>query len=157
MKATFKNGDDKTFKGKTASDINKQVKEYEKKHNTGLQHDGPMVKEELEEKIQPFMISYSKYGKHAGFEDAKSLQDLQTKAANLRKKGFKIDKMGRYNPPVNMKDAFDPLTEACWTGYKQVGMKKKGDKMVPNCVPENYDVNEHIEELTEQDDKKKMK
>jgi hypothetical protein len=23
----------------------------------------------------------------------------------------------------------------CWTGYKQVGMKKKGGKMVPNCVP----------------------
>ena len=28
------------------------------------------------------------------------------------------------------------LGEACWTGYKQVGMKKKGDKMVPDCVPE---------------------
>ena len=26
--------------------------------------------------------------------------------------------------------------EACWSDYKQVGMKKKGDKMVPNCVPE---------------------
>ena len=115
-------------------------------------------KEDIDEAIKPFMLSYSdRFGKHAGFEDAKSLQDLQTKAANLRKKGFKIDKMGRYNPPVNMKDAFDPLTEACWTGYKQVGMKKKGDKMVPNCVPENYDVNEHIEELTEEDDKKKMK
>ena len=115
-------------------------------------------KEDIDEAIKPFMLSYSdRFGKHAGFEDAKTLQDLQTKAANLRKKGFKIDKMGRYNPPVNMKDAFDPLTEACWTGYKQVGMKKKGDKMVPNCVPENYDVNEHIEELTEQDDKKKMK
>jgi hypothetical protein len=25
----------------------------------------------------------------------------------------------------------------CWTGYKQVGMKKKGNKMVPNCVPEH--------------------
>ena len=24
---------------------------------------------------------------------------------------------------------------ACWDGYKQVGMKKKGNKMVPNCVP----------------------
>ena len=24
----------------------------------------------------------------------------------------------------------------CWVGYKQVGMKKKGGKMVPNCVPE---------------------
>ena len=28
------------------------------------------------------------------------------------------------------------LQDACWTGYKQVGLKKKGDKMVPNCVPE---------------------
>lgn len=27
------------------------------------------------------------------------------------------------------------ITEACWKGYKQVGMKKKGDKQVPNCVP----------------------
>ena len=24
---------------------------------------------------------------------------------------------------------------ACWEGYKQVGMKKKGNRMVPNCVP----------------------
>jgi hypothetical protein len=24
----------------------------------------------------------------------------------------------------------------CWKGYKQVGMKKKGGKQVPNCVPE---------------------
>lgn len=27
------------------------------------------------------------------------------------------------------------LEEACWSGYTQKGMKKKGDKMVPNCVP----------------------
>lgn len=26
----------------------------------------------------------------------------------------------------------------CWDGYKQVGMKKKGDKMVPDCVPESF-------------------
>ena len=63
-------------------------------------------KEDLDEKIQPFMISYSKYGKHAGFEDAKSLQDLQTKAQKLRAKGFTIDKMGRYNPPVKMKAGY---------------------------------------------------
>ena len=25
--------------------------------------------------------------------------------------------------------------DECWTGYVQRGMKKKGDKMVPNCVP----------------------
>jgi hypothetical protein len=29
------------------------------------------------------------------------------------------------------------ITESCWTGYKQVGMKKKGGKSVPNCVPTN--------------------
>ena len=28
------------------------------------------------------------------------------------------------------------IKEACWVGYKQVGMKKKGDRMVPNCVKE---------------------
>lgn len=26
--------------------------------------------------------------------------------------------------------------EDCWTGYKQVGMKKKGNRMVPNCTKE---------------------
>jgi hypothetical protein len=58
------------------------------------------VNENLEEKIKPFMISYSKQGKHAGFEDADTLPELQKKAASLRSKGFTIDKMGRYNPPV---------------------------------------------------------
>lgn len=28
------------------------------------------------------------------------------------------------------------VDEACWSGYKQVGMKKKGKKVVPDCVPE---------------------
>ena len=31
---------------------------------------------------------------------------------------------------------FKDVWEACWTGYKQVGMKKKNGKNVPNCVPE---------------------
>ncbi len=31
----------------------------------------------------------------------------------------------------------DILIEACWKGYKQVGMKDKGGKQVPNCVPES--------------------
>jgi hypothetical protein len=28
-------------------------------------------------------------------------------------------------------------TDPCWSGYHQVGMKKKGSKKVPNCVPES--------------------
>lgn len=34
------------------------------------------------------------------------------------------------------------LDEKCWDGYTQKGMKKKGKRMVPNCVPE--DVNEKL-------------
>jgi len=30
---------------------------------------------------------------------------------------------------------FKEIQEACWTGYRQAGMKKKGDRQVPNCVP----------------------
>ena len=52
----------------------------------------------------PFRLSYDdKYGKHAGFEDAKTLQDLQNKAQKLRSKGFKINKMGRNTSPVEQK------------------------------------------------------
>lgn len=28
----------------------------------------------------------------------------------------------------------DILSEACWDGYRQVGLKKKGNRTVPNCV-----------------------
>lgn len=31
-------------------------------------------------------------------------------------------------------DTEEELDEACWTGYKKVGMKKKGDRIVPDCV-----------------------
>ena len=42
-----------------------------------------------------------------------------------------------------------PVDEACWTGYKQVGMKKKGKKIVPNCVPEQTLVDKILEEIQE--------
>jgi len=31
----------------------------------------------------------------------------------------------------------EQVDEACWDTHKQVGLKKKGNKMVPNCVPKN--------------------
>ena len=30
---------------------------------------------------------------------------------------------------------YQEILEACWKGYQQQGMKKKGDRQVPNCVP----------------------
>ena len=32
--------------------------------------------------------------------------------------------------------------DPCWDGYKQVGMKKKNGKEVPNCVPEETEITE---------------
>ncbi len=32
-------------------------------------------------------------------------------------------------------DNWGTKSEACWDGYEQKGMKKKGKKLVPNCVP----------------------
>lgn len=35
----------------------------------------------------------------------------------------------------------------CWDGYKQVGMKKKGGRMVPDCVPEEVELEENDKAL----------
>ena len=32
-------------------------------------------------------------------------------------------------------DKWDNMEKACWSGYKQEGMKEKNGRMVPNCVP----------------------
>ena len=43
-----------------------------------------------------------------------------------------------YEPEGEMTEDKDP----CWDTHKQVGMKKKGGKMVPNCVPKEEAVAE---------------
>lgn len=37
-------------------------------------------------------------------------------------------------------DMDEELYEACWDTHKQVGMKKKGNRMVPDCVPKNEEI-----------------
>jgi membrane protein involved in colicin uptake len=34
------------------------------------------------------------------------------------------------------KAATKKSNDPCWDGYEKIGMKKKGGKSVPNCVPE---------------------
>ena len=36
------------------------------------------------------------------------------------------------------KESVNEKRGTCWVGYQQIGMKKKGDRMVPNCVKEIY-------------------
>jgi hypothetical protein len=47
-----------------------------------------------------------------------------------------------------------PLKEQspCWKGYKQIGMKDKGGKQVPNCVPVNEEASDvEYDVVNEQD------
>ena len=39
-------------------------------------------------------------------------------------------------------DCLDEAKGPCWDGFKQVGMKNKGGKQVPNCVPESMSADE---------------
>ena len=39
----------------------------------------------------------------------------------------------------------DLLSEACWDGYRQDGMKNKGGRQVPNCVPVNENETQSVE------------
>ena len=68
--------------------------------------------------------------KHADEKDAQDMMD------RLKKAGVKDIKI--------VKEDLDEASfeEACWVGYKQVGMKNKGGKEVPNCVPEDKEIEE---------------
>ncbi len=37
-------------------------------------------------------------------------------------------------------DMDEEIYEACWDTHKQIGMKKKGNRMVPDCVPKNEEL-----------------
>ena len=42
---------------------------------------------------------------------------------------------------------FSEFSEACWTGYRQAGMKKKGNRQVPNCVPVSEEQSEDSDQV----------
>jgi len=69
-------------------------------------------------------------------KDKASATRRKRRAQNKAGRGGKASK-GQGKKPIMVK------TEArgtCWVGYKQVGMKKKGNRMVPNCVKEEVDI-----------------
>jgi hypothetical protein len=44
---------------------------------------------------------------------------------------------------AQLKTLKENLIKECWESHKQIGMKEKGGKQVPNCVPKNESVNEY--------------
>lgn len=50
-----------------------------------------------------------------------------------------------------LNEEVEKLGEKCWDGYKQEGMKKKGKKIVPNCVPESEEDDKKEDGLNKKD------
>ena len=53
----------------------------------------------------------------------------------FRRKNRQDPNPERSGKAINVATEETQIDEKCWVGYKQVGMKKKGKKIVPNCVP----------------------
>ena len=62
------------------------------------------------------------------------------KLAAAAKKGGKLGQRARFAQTLRGFNEGDG--DPCWDTHKQVGMKKKGGKMVPNCVPKEEAVAE---------------
>jgi hypothetical protein len=70
-----------------------------------------------------------KYNKHIGMDGIHYIMKYD-------------DKLGTYLQGVEIVDESVNEASPCWKGYKQVGMKDKGGRQVPNCVPNESVVNE---------------
>jgi len=103
---------------------------------------GPCAREPGEPK--PKCMSNEKRAKLSKKERAAAV-------AAKRKHDPVADRAGKGGKPVNVSNfgkgklSKESVDEACWVTHKQVGMKKKGNKMVPDCVPKN----EEIEQIDE--------
>ena len=65
--------------------------------------------------------------------------------------GEKMRKKGEKGAPTptQIAKAKNEVAEACWDTHKQVGMKKKGGKMVPDCVPKSEEYEDELNEWGE--------
>lgn len=80
----------------------------------------------------PLLIRLMEYAK----EDAQDDMALHRIAEKLIKlsQDNEVLSMDQYDAVVTDKDVAED-SDPCWKDYKQIGMKKKGGKSVPNCVP----------------------
>ena len=110
-----------------------QVPDYEKKEVGVLVLEAKSVNEapaKLKQTISKKEWSkIPKYNKHIGMDGVHYIMKYD-------------DKIGTYLQGVQIVDESIKEASPCWKGYKQVGMKDKGGRQVPNCVPNESVVNE---------------
>jgi len=70
-----------------------------------------------------------------GVRDLDSEKGTKERKERLEKKrGMKVDDHPEYKKE-EVEEVVEGDGDPCWDSHKQVGMKKKGNRMVPNCVP----------------------
>ena len=83
--------------------------------------------------------------------DPKKVEQMKKKEKMLKKKmlmmkmravqqGAGDDVVAGYEPEGEIIESRLKKVDECWKTHKQQGYKKKGGKMVPNCVPKNEEV-----------------
>lgn len=64
-----------------------------------------------------------------------SKSNLKVQKSNEIRKSLKAKKIKENLENTDLKIEEKDKNDPCWKGFTQVGMKKKGNKEVPNCVP----------------------
>ena len=126
---------------------------------------GPMAKfgekkkkeKKIEEKVN-LKDKSSQYARSTKEVDTAMTDHVnRTRGKNYNLKTGKVTDVGRYRRPskrearnelISMNKeskTYSQFAQECWKTHKQVGLKKKGNRMVPNCVPKN----EEVEKLDE--------
>lgn len=79
---------------------------------------------------------------HKSEKDAKNYLVSMSKRKNVSQQGPARLPTPSPQPTSNTSTQTTEEADPCWTGYKQVGMKMKKGKKVPNCVPEETQIDE---------------
>jgi len=124
-------------KAKIAKTLRKRAKSMKKRDRMGLKN------ESLLEQLVGKPITEAQFDEAAGKKDAcyhkvKARYDVWP-SAYASGALVKCRKVGAKNwGNKSKKESVDEARGTCWVGYKQIGMKDKGGRKVPNCVKDIY-------------------
>jgi hypothetical protein len=122
----------------------------------GSTHETKKKKKKLSEMISTSSVTGRRFRDISSKEDQEQLEKEKNKRKKERSEKYKahLEKLrgetrekgvrfydkkgsGYIRDGKKVYDESAKLDEKCWDGYKQLGMKKKGKKVVPNCVKED--------------------
>ena len=114
----------------------------------GGSHDGKPCARQPGQKSTPKCVSSSKRASMSKSERASAHRRKNAADPNQgSKSGAAKPTYVSTDKPKTKKEEVEYVDEACWKTHEQRGMKKKGGKMVPNCVRKGTVSEEQLDEL----------